>query len=597
MRYRLTWVVGAVAVLAAALTPAIPATAAPVPIASIRGGATQDTYSYAKAIRQSVWVDTGLTAEARPGGHVRVAADIIRPRELDRVARIPVIMTASPYFRCCGRGNQFQRKAYDAAGNPVTFPLYYDNYFVPRGYAVVLVDLAGTNRSGGCTDLGGRSDVTSATAVIDWLNGRGTAYTSSAGTAVATAYWSDGSVGMIGKSWDGTIAEAVAATGVPGLKTIVPESAISAWYDYFRADGAPLARESPGALAAYVDTQAGACTSVNDALDAGSPDNGDVTATYQARNYVPDEHRITASVFATEGVNDYNVLGINFGPWWQALPATVPKMVWLAQTGHVDPFDFRRAAWVAELHRWLDHYLMGIDNDVQRDPPASVERAPGAWVNYPNWPIPGTRPITWQLKGAPESFTDDPTQNDTDWAANPDSTEPDRLIYRMGPPLTHTETLSGTTTVTLTVTPTTPIARISAALVDYGTTTMRNYAGAGVGIRTLATESCWGDSTIADSACYLDTTPDTITVSDDIFARGWADLGHFASKRTQQNLVPGRPVTITFPLNTTDHTIPAGHTLALLIGGTDAGYVNPPPGRPTITLNPATSRVVLPLAG
>jgi X-Pro dipeptidyl-peptidase len=157
-------------------------------LASVRHNETEDTFSYADAIRQSVWVDTGLSAAGLPGGHVRVAADIIRPRELDTTARIPVIMAASPYFSCCGRGNQFQTKAYDANGNPVTFPLYYDNYFVPRGYAVVLVDLAGTNRSQGCVDVGGPSDVTSATAVINWLNGRGTAFTSVGGSATATAY-------------------------------------------------------------------------------------------------------------------------------------------------------------------------------------------------------------------------------------------------------------------------------------------------------------------------------------------------------------------------------------------------------------------------
>ncbi|MEU5864380.1 CocE/NonD family hydrolase [Nonomuraea sp. NPDC047529] len=38
---------------------------------------------------------------------------------------------------------------------------------------------------------------------------------------------------MIGLSYDGTLAEAVAARG-EGLRTIVPEGAISSWYDYAR---------------------------------------------------------------------------------------------------------------------------------------------------------------------------------------------------------------------------------------------------------------------------------------------------------------------------------------------------------------------------
>ena len=83
-------------------------------------------------------------------------------------------MDASPYYSCCGRGNESQKKTYDADGDVVQMPLFYDNYFVPRGYAFVGVDLAGTNRSDGCVDVGGRSDIQSAKAVVDWLNGRAT---------------------------------------------------------------------------------------------------------------------------------------------------------------------------------------------------------------------------------------------------------------------------------------------------------------------------------------------------------------------------------------------------------------------------------------
>ena len=46
---------------------------------------------------------------------------------------------------------------------------------------------------------------------------------------------------MIGKSYDGTLANGVAATGVDGLTTIVPISAISDWYDYSRIGRHPRA--------------------------------------------------------------------------------------------------------------------------------------------------------------------------------------------------------------------------------------------------------------------------------------------------------------------------------------------------------------------
>lgn len=608
--------IGMLAILITALAPSVAsaATTTPAHLSSVRNGATQDTYSYANAIRQTVWVDTGLTAAGKPGGHVRVAADIIRPSELDGTARIPVIMEASPYYSCCGRGNELQVKSYDSAGNPTSFPLFFDNYFVPRGYAVVLVDLAGTNRSQGCVDTGGPEDVTSAKAVVDWLNGRATGYTTVSGATTAAATWSSGGVGMIGKSWDGTIAEGVAATGVDGLKTIVPESAISSWYDYFRANGADLARESPGDLSTFVEDEStiNACASVASAIDAGTPTNGDYTATWAARDYTATESKVKASVFLTHGVNDYNVMTLNFGQWWKALPASVPKMIWLSQTSHVDPFDYRRAAFVDELHRWFDHYLMGIDNGVQNDPQASVERAPDQWTDYSSWPIPGTTPTTWHLSpgtvagvgklgtttspaGRTAAFTDDPNQDDDNWAASPTMTASDRVIYSTGP-LAAATTISGTTSVTLTVSPSTSAAELSAVLVDYGTTTMRDYENVDEGILTGSTRTCWGDSTADDSACYLDTTPDTTTVSTDVFERGWADLGHFASLSSRQTLKAGKAYTITFPLNTTDHTVPAGHTLALIIGGTDNGYIDGPSGTPKLTVNLASSSVSLPLS-
>ena len=84
-------------------------------------------------------------------------------------------MDASPYYLCCGRGNESETKTYDAKGNPLKLPLFYDNFFEPRGYAIVEVDMAGTARSSGCVDEGAASDIDSVKAVIDWLNGRATA--------------------------------------------------------------------------------------------------------------------------------------------------------------------------------------------------------------------------------------------------------------------------------------------------------------------------------------------------------------------------------------------------------------------------------------
>ena len=111
------------------------------------------------------------------------------------------------------------------------WPLFYDNYFVPRGYAYVLAQMNGTGYTeNGCPMHGGPGDIAGEKSVVDWLNGRVKAYALKAGTPrrptseEVVADWHNGSSAMIGKSYDGTLSNGVAATGVEGLKTIVPVS-------------------------------------------------------------------------------------------------------------------------------------------------------------------------------------------------------------------------------------------------------------------------------------------------------------------------------------------------------------------------------------
>ncbi|MFI1363833.1 Xaa-Pro dipeptidyl-peptidase [Streptomyces griseochromogenes] len=575
---------------------------------------SRPVYSYAHAIREAVWVDTGLDSDG-DGKTDRVAADIVRPAEPARQGRkVPVIMDASPYYSCCGRGNESQKKTYDAHGRVVQMPLFYDNYFVPRGYAFVGVDLAGTNRSDGCVDVGGRSDIRSAKAVIDWLNGRARAYTTRTGTSTVKASWTNGRTGMIGKSWDGTIANGVAATGVKGLRTIVPISGISSWYDYYFAQGAPLYDGGPDELAGYVESgdAAAHCAAVHKKLADGSPRSGDWTSLWTERNYVRDAAKVRASVFLVHGMQDLNVRTKHFGQWWDALAEHgVKRRIWLSQTGHVDPFDYRRGAWVDTLHRWFDHELLGYDNGIDRAPMADIERHPDQWVTSEVWPPHGTRATT--LRPAPgttpgvgtlgprpatgtETFTDDPKLSETDWAAHLTTPTPEKAGF-LTAPLTRDLRLSGSSTVTVTATPTTSSAHLSAVLVDLGPDTIRDYADGGEGITTLTDRGCWGASTAGDSACFKNTKAKTIAVDDTVLSRGWADLGHYASPDHGVPLTPGKAYTITLSLAATDHVVPKGHRLALIVAGTDKDLIDPPSTKPALTLDLSRTTARIPLVG
>ncbi|GAA3847582.1 Xaa-Pro dipeptidyl-peptidase [Streptomyces coacervatus] len=575
---------------------------------------SRPVYSYDHAIREAVWVDTGLDSDG-DGKADRVAVDIVRPREPAQQGRkVPVIMDASPYYSCCGRGNESQKKTYDANGNVVQMPLFYDNYFVPRGYAFVGVDLAGTNRSDGCIDVGGRSDIQSAKAVVDWLNGRAKAYTTRTGTTTAKATWTNGSTGMIGKSWDGTIANGVAATGVKGLKTVVPISAISSWYDYYFAKGAALYDSGPDSLADYVDSPdaRAKCATVQQKLVDGAPRTGDWTPLWTERDYVKDAGKVKASVFLVHGMQDLNVRTKHFGQWWDALAKNgVERKIWLSQTGHVDPFDYRRGAWVDTLHRWFDHELLGYDNGIDRAPMADIERHPDQWVTSKVWPPTGTatttlRPATGTQAGVgtlgltkgdgTETFTDNPQLSETDWASKIDTSTPDKAGF-VTKPLTHDLRLSGSSKVTVTATPTTKTAFLSAVLVDLGPDTIRDYADSAEGITTLTDRTCWGASTTGDSACFKATEAKKAAVDYTVFSRGWADLGNYASDLKGVPLTPGQAYTITLDLAATDHVVPAGHRLALIVAGTDKDLIDPPADKPTLSLDLSGTSARVPFVG
>ncbi|WP_327371425.1 Xaa-Pro dipeptidyl-peptidase [Streptomyces sp. NBC_01217] len=619
LTYR-TLVVAAVAALTAVLlSPAGAQGAARPPGSGARESGPPESrpvYSYENAVRESVWVDTGLDGDGN-GRSDRVAVDIVRPREPAHQGRkIPVIMDASPYYACCGRGNESQLKTYDADGRPVRFPLHYDNYFVPRGYAFVAVDLAGTNRSDGCVDVGGRSDVQSAKAVIDWLNGRARGYTTRTGGDRATAGWSNGRTGMIGKSYDGTVANGVAATGVDGLRTIVPIGAISSWYDYYFAQGAPLYNSGPDWLSGYVESPEARdrCAAVQQKLIDQAPRTGDWTRLWSERDYVKDARKVRASVFAVHGMQDLNVRTKHLGQWWDALAEQgVERKIWLSQTGHVDPFDYRRAEWVHTLHRWFDHYLLGYDNGIDREPMADIERHPDQWSTDRVWPprtthtttvrptagsAPGVGALTLKpaRPGATETFTDDPAQSETQWAADLDRTTDAKTGFRTAP-LTGDLRLAGSSSVTVTATPSTSTAHLSAVLVDIGPDTIRDYGASGEGITTLDDRTCWGASTTGDSSCFKETLADTADVDRTVISRGWADLGTYATAGHGRPLTPGRAYTITIDLAATDHVVPAGHRLALIVAGTDRDLIDPPDSMPTIALDLARTSAKLPFVG
>ena len=241
-------------------------------------------------------------------------------------------------------------------------PLFYDNYFVPRGYAFIAARRSARRSPPAARCTAGPGDVAGFKAVIDWLRGRVPGYTSVDDTTPVTAGWNNGKNAMIGKSYDGTFANGVAATGVEGLTTIVPISAISDWYDYSRMGGIRFNTHYPASLSSSITQQPTApshppacCRPSRNALLRGDEDamsagrrrrglDGDINAFWQDRNYNLNVDNVHAAVFASHGLERRQRQA-------QSLLAVVgrPRREQRAaqglapQVGHVDPFDYRRA--------------------------------------------------------------------------------------------------------------------------------------------------------------------------------------------------------------------------------------------------------------
>ncbi|WP_336206628.1 CocE/NonD family hydrolase, partial [Leuconostoc suionicum] len=90
-------------------------------------------------------------------------------------------------------------------------------------------------------DTGSPEQVESMKNVVEWLAGNRVAFTNRYDNIAVTADWSSHKIAMTGRSYLGTLATAVATTGVEGLETVVSEAAISNWYQYYRDNGLVVA--------------------------------------------------------------------------------------------------------------------------------------------------------------------------------------------------------------------------------------------------------------------------------------------------------------------------------------------------------------------
>jgi X-Pro dipeptidyl-peptidase len=569
---------------------------------------TTPIYSYQDAIREDVYVEAPMDSDS-DGKPDRVAIQVMRPRETATGLKTPVIMEPSPYYRAAAA-------ARSSSQVPVGFQGWYDEFFVPRGYTVIEAEMQGTSRSEGCPSTGDAQDTTSMKAVVDWLNGRAKA--SYANGSAAVADWSTGAVGMIGVSYNGTLPNAVAATGVDGLKTIVPIAAISSWYDYTRDAGigyqGAWGSRYPEYLANYVVSAAAKakCADFIRGLgDSAGDDTYDYTPFWAARDYRPNAGKVKASVLLVHGMEDWNVKLRNGVAWWDQLQKQgVPRKIWLHRGGHADPVSARPDEWQRQLHRWMDHWLFNLDNGIMAEPMADIQRPNGTWDTHTSWPDADAHPVRLNLgpaapgaagtlltapsPAATQSFTDSSIQSEPTAMADFTAAKPNRLAY-VTAPVANSARISGTPRLTVTVQADTASAPLTALLVDYGPGT--TFSVLDFTPIDLMTQKC--DLTDLDhrTGCAEKKPERVAAVSAQVITRGAIDLKNNASPTQGTPLVPGRTYKASWDLHGKDYVVPAGHRIGLVLMANDRSYITIDQAVKGLTISLDTSTLDLPIVG
>jgi X-Pro dipeptidyl-peptidase len=621
-------VIAAATVALLALT-ATPAAAVPAPVGIVvADGVTQPVFDYTQAIRERLSVETAIDSD-RDGRRDRVEVRVIRPAETERGLKVPVIFQPSPYYAGLNdvpnhddidRDDPAGRRAAggaDRAAETIVFAGYLDNYFVPRGYAVVFADSIGTGGSTGCPTSGDGNETLGMKAVVDWLNGRARGFDASG--AAAPADWTTGKVGMMGVSYNGTLPNAVASTGVRGLETIVPIAAISNWYDYYRANGGvvapfPFQGEDLDVLARLVLTRQNpeVCAGLMDEIEQRQDrETGDYSPFWHERNYMRDVGKVRASVLLVHGLNDWNVRTKQSVQWWNALAARdVPRKIWLHQGPHTDPFNVRRAEWISTLHRWFDFWLHGLRNGIMSEPMADVETAPNQWGTHRNWPVPGTVPVPLFLGpatgkpgdtrpgtlgrwptgfGTTQSFVDDTAQTAEQLVDNELAVDPNRLAY-LTAPLTGDVRLSGTPRVTMRASLAGRSPYLTALLVDYGSDV--RFAG----LVTVPGQDCIAPGIPEDPGCFNKRAYRTQETPLKIVTRGWLDVRNRYSISRETPIEPGRTYTVTWDMQPQDHIFKAGHRIGLVLISTDRDHTLRYRTGTTVEAELGLSHILLPLS-
>lgn len=329
--------------------------------------------------------------------------------------QVPVIAIISPYFDYGAQGSESSPTNVVSAGRG---EFIFQN-FVPHGYAMAQVAVFGTEESSGCFDYRGAGEGLGIHSAVEWLGSQN---------------WSNGNVGLYGKSYEGATQWEAAAIGSEYLKTIVPVSGTTALHPLLYKNGSAEARSQimhMNYFSSTVDYNEddfdNICPDIVEGIFAGP-------VTYIAgemdpymENYYDERSHIdkaflnwNGSVYWVQGMQDWNVdpHQVFGGPpgtnWYQTyIDAGFEIRGMLGQWGHhypdqinshegVDPgygyealANMTRWDWAQDLFEWFEYYLQERGPKPTLD--AQIQRNDGEWRIEETWPPQDSQPFTLPL--------------------------------------------------------------------------------------------------------------------------------------------------------------------------------------------------------
>lgn len=497
-------------------------------------------------------------------------------------------------------------------------------FFNERGYATVLCGGLGTRGSEGFTRSGSREEVLAFRSVIDWLNGRARAFTNKTDNVEIKASWCSGNVAMTAKSYLGTMCIGVAATGVEGLKTIIPEAGISNWYDYYRCGGLTVPAldwqgDDLDLLAKYCFSRAKDAANyaaVKEAYEDALAElrrgedraSGNYNRFWDERNYLNLADRIRASVFIVHGLNDWNVKTNQCIPLFRELEKRgVPAKMMLHQGPHVYIHNLRDSNMLDILYRWLEHYLKGADNGIDWEPAVLVESGAdqSVWMASETWPPTGCREVKFPVPDRGRQIVvDDLSQTVYDRKADNLKDWRDELVLNDNPGYRNrlkfvwnpfgegcvlnddsikTNSfrpglrISGTVKVSFDAAIDRETAILSTMLVDLGAS------------RRITEEQIPHEDGTYSFGVEEEPSPYKV------ISRGWLNAQNRSFLWRKERIVPGEMYHYEINMVPTDYVLEPGHELALILYGIDAEATQRPDTVTSIEIDTAHLQAVVPM--